>query len=37
MAAVTVIIPNYNGLKFLGPCMEEIGRASWRERVCTDV
>ena len=31
MAAVTVLIPNYNGLKFLGPCMEALKRQTYRD------
>lgn len=30
-AEVTVIIPNYNGLKFLGPCMEALNRQTCRD------
>ena len=31
MKKVTVIIPNYNGLKFLDPCMSALGKQTYRD------
>ena len=31
MKRVTVIIPNYNGLKFLDPCMSALGKQTYRD------
>ena len=31
MAFVTVVIPNYNGMKFLQPCLDALGRQTMRD------